>query len=30
MGFSWQEYWSRLPFPSPTDVRLGSKRKETG
>ena len=19
MGFSWQEYWSRLPFPSPGD-----------
>ena len=20
MGFSWQEYWSGLPFPSPGDV----------
>ena len=20
MGFSWQEYWSRLPFPSPGDL----------
>ena len=21
MEFSWQEYWSRLPFPSPGDLR---------
>ena len=21
MGFSWQEYWSGLPFPSPGDLR---------
>ena len=20
MGFSWQEYWSELPFPSPGDL----------
>ena len=20
MGFSWQEYWSRLPFPPPGDL----------
>ena len=20
MGFSWQEYWNRLPFPSPGDL----------
>ena len=20
MGFSWQEYWSRLPFPTPGDI----------
>ena len=20
MGFSWQEYWKRLPFPSPGDL----------
>ena len=22
MGFSWQEYWSGLPFPSPGDLGL--------
>ena len=21
MGFSWQEYWSELPFPSPEDLQ---------
>ena len=21
-GFSWQEYWSRLPFPSPGDLPI--------
>ena len=27
MGFSRQEYWSRVPLPSPIDVRVGPQRK---
>ena len=30
MGFSWQEYWNRLPFPSPGDLpNQGSKPRFT-
>ena len=25
MGFSRQEYWNRLPFPTPEDLDLGAK-----
>ena len=27
MGFSRQEYWSGLPFPSPGDLMLSEKKK---